>query len=587
MDPKPDPTPDQATTAFEFQQNPIEPSPIAGVSVCKGLPSPVARERQAMTKIRPHTASGTKTAAALLASAAIFAAWPSVAKAQHALGDGRGLESRLEITAERDRTAPQRRWQQEMSFRNAVVTGNAPGGMSFRGDVGYFAPGDFRADLGSTDLFAFRRDSLYSGLSGYGLRGTDALQYQFALTTGGRAPSDLIGFGAVSRDGAGMTGAAVGAPAPIGRPIGDTGVRRADPVDAALDDPLQRGDLMTPSGVSVRDAALLGTLRSTSAFTSVRGFSPTLVGIIEPDEERRFGLTASTLQGLQYIELRDRRRDRRAETLVQPVDRPQTVSDRLRDQLRQSPIAPDPRTDRPGVDPRPGEHDTDPELPDWQRHIQQLEQELRDLREQEPDDPAAVAADTMRWLRAIDADQPIRELVDRDATDPYSTQIRRGSELISRGSYFDAEERFTRALSARPDDPTASLGRIHAQLGAGMYRSASLNLRSVLSDRPELALMRFDAALLPDPARMEEVRATLRRNLTSTDPDLRRESGLLLAYLGRQTGSRTDVRDGLSAFGAGVTRGDQVMGDLLRGLWLRDTEDPSEPETQEDDPSGR
>lgn len=540
-----------------------------------------------MTKIRP-SASGTKTAAALLASAAIFAAWPSAAEAQHALGDGRGLESRLEITAERDRTAPQRRWQQEMRFRNAIVTGNAPGGMSFRGDVGYLAPGDFRADLGSTDLFAFRRDSLYSGLSGYGLRGTDALQYQFALTTGGRAPESLIGFGALSRDGAGMTGADVGSPAPIGQPIPGTGVRRADPIDMPLQDPLQRGDLVTPAGVSVRDAALLGTLRSTSAYTSVRGFSPTVVGIVEPDEDRRFGLTASALQGLQYIELRDRQREtRRADTLVQPVERPQTVSDRLREQLRQSPITPDPRTDRPGVERRPGEQDTDPEAPDWQRHLQELERELQDLRDQRPEDPAAVAADTMRWLRAIDADRPIRELVDRDATDPYSTQIRRGSELIGRGAYFDAEERFTRALSARPDDPTASLGRIHAQLGAGMYRSASLNLRSVLSDRPELALMRFDAALLPDPARMEEVRATLRRNLTSTDPDLRRESGLLLAYLGRQTGSRTDVRDGLSAFGAGVTRGDQVMGDLLRGLWLRDTEDPSEPETQEDDPSGR
>ncbi len=540
-----------------------------------------------MTPNLPRTLPSPK-AAALIASAALFAFAQGTASAQHALGDGRGLESRLEITAERDRTAPRQRWQQEMSFRNAIVTGNAPGGMSFRGDVGYLAPGDFRADLGSTDLFAFRRDSLYSGLSGYGLRGTDALQYQFALTTGSRAPSGLIGFGALSRDGAGMTGADVGSPAPIGRPIGDTGIRRVDPIDTPMQDPLQRGDLVTPAGLSVRDAALLGTLRSTSAFTSIRGFSPTVVGIVEPEENLRFGLTASALQGLQYIELRDRHREvRRDETLVRPVERSQTVYDRLREQLQQGPLVPDPRPERPGVERGPGEPETDPDMPDWQRHIQELERELQDLRDQRPEDPAAVAADTMRWLRAIDADRPIRELVDPDATDPYSTQIRRGADLISRGSYFDAEERFTRALSARPDDPTASLGRIHAQLGAGMYRSASLNLRSILSDRPELALIRFDATLMPDPARLAQVREALRRNLASTDPDLRRESGLLLAYLGRQTGSRTDIRDGLNAFGAGVSRGDQVMGDLLRGLWLRDTEDPSEPETQEDDPSGR
>lgn len=541
-----------------------------------------------MTPNRSRTPLGPKSAGAIVAAAALFACAPGTASAQHALGDGRGLESRLEITAERDRAAPQRRWQQEMSFRNAIVTGNAPGGMSFRGDVGYRAPGDFRADLGSTDLFSFRRDSLFSGLSGYGLRGTDALQYQFAMTTGSRAPSGLVGFGALSRDGAGMTGADVRSPAPIGQPVGATGFRRIDPTDTPLEDPLQRGDLMTPAGISVRDAALLGTLRSTSAFTSIRGFSPTVVGMVEPDEDRRFGLTASGLQGLQYIELRDRRRDdRRTDAIVQPIERPSTVFDRLREQLQQGPAAPEFRPDRPGVERRPGQPEADPDMPDWQRHIQELERELQDLRDQRPEDPAAVAADTMRWLRAIDADRPVRELVAPDATDPYSTQVRRGAELISRGSYFDAEERFTRALSARPDDPTASLGRVHAQLGAGMYRSASLNLRSILSDRPEMALMRFDASLMPDQARLAEVRETLRRNLTSTDPDLRRESGLLLAYLGRQTGSRTDVRDGLNAFGTGVSRGDQVMGDLLRGLWLRDTEDPSEPETQEDDPSGR
>lgn len=535
----------------------------------------------------PHRMTAT---AALAAGAAFFAFAQTPASAQHQLGDGRGLESRLEVTAERDRTAPQRRWQQEMAFRNAIVTGNAPGGMSFRGDAGYLSAGDFRADLGSTDLFAFRRDSLYSGLSGYGLRGTDALQYQFALTTGSRAPSGLIGFGAVSRDGAGMTGADVGVATPPGQQFPGTGIRRTDPMDNAMQDPLQRGDLVTPSGVSVRDAALLGTLRSTSAYTSVRGFSPTVVGMVQSQDDLRYGLTASSLQGLQYIEMRDRReQDRRPgqpETVVQPLERSPTVHDRLRQQLD--------RTDAPAFDPerrgiqhRPGETDREADMPDWQRHIQELEREMQDIREQQPDDPAAVAADTLRWLRSIEADRPIRDLVEPDATDAYSAQVRRGAELIGRGAYFDAEERFTRALSSRPDDATAALGRVHAQLGAGMYRSASLNLRSVLSERPELALMRFDQSLLPGTARLEEVRTTLRRNLAGTDPDLRRESGLLLAYLGRQTGSSTDVRDGLRAFGSGVSRGDQVMGDLLRGLWIRDTEESTDPEAGEDDPDGR
>src|SRR6185295_6270421 len=53
---------------------------------------------------------------------------------------------------------------QEVRFRNAIVTGNVPGGMSFRGNAGYVAPGELFTHLGSNDLFAFRRDSVYSGL---------------------------------------------------------------------------------------------------------------------------------------------------------------------------------------------------------------------------------------------------------------------------------------------------------------------------------------------------------------------------------------------------------------------------------------
>src|SRR5690606_2294464 len=94
----------------------------------------------------------------------------------------------------------------EMRFRNAVVTGNAPGGLSFRGDVGYRAAGEFTGRLGADDTFSFRRDTVYSGLGGMGLRGTDSLQYQFALTTGMRPPPGFAGTpSAVTRTGTGST----------------------------------------------------------------------------------------------------------------------------------------------------------------------------------------------------------------------------------------------------------------------------------------------------------------------------------------------------------------------------------------------
>ena len=41
---------------------------------------------------------------------------------------------------------------------------DAPGGISFRGDVGYRAPGEFFSSLGSNDTFAFRRSDLLDRL---------------------------------------------------------------------------------------------------------------------------------------------------------------------------------------------------------------------------------------------------------------------------------------------------------------------------------------------------------------------------------------------------------------------------------------
>src|SRR5262245_47216280 len=86
---------------------------------------------------------------------------------------------------------------EEVRFRNAIVTGNVPGGLSFRGDVGYRAPGEFMGSLGSNQGYTFRRDSFFSGLGGVGIRGTDALQYQFAMTTGNTPPSALSGFSGI------------------------------------------------------------------------------------------------------------------------------------------------------------------------------------------------------------------------------------------------------------------------------------------------------------------------------------------------------------------------------------------------------
>src|SRR5436190_12147983 len=113
------------------------------------------------------------------------------ARAQNALGGGQVLDHNLRQGSGGFNT-PVRDINALIKFNNAVVTGNALFGKSFRGNVGYLATDDFRASLGSTELFPERRDLAQSAFPLAGVRGTDALQYQFALSTG-QAPPTMLG----------------------------------------------------------------------------------------------------------------------------------------------------------------------------------------------------------------------------------------------------------------------------------------------------------------------------------------------------------------------------------------------------------
>ena len=57
------------------------------------------------------------------------------AHAQNALGDGNALDANTGQRGRVNSTRPN--FARELSFRNAIATGNAPGGLSFRGDLGY------------------------------------------------------------------------------------------------------------------------------------------------------------------------------------------------------------------------------------------------------------------------------------------------------------------------------------------------------------------------------------------------------------------------------------------------------------------
>lgn len=470
---------------------------------------------------------------------------------QQALGDGTALDANLMVdSGGRNPTAPD--FLEALRFRNAIVTGNAPSGLAFRGDVGYLAPGEFTAPLGANELYTFRRDSLYSGLSGMGIRGTEALQYQFALTVGQtRPPTGLAGSLAVPRSGTGGTAETVGAPTP---PVASVSpLWRLDPTDPAVD---RRGNAIV-------------SLRSPSAYMSTRGSQPTLVGVRADQEGRALGITASPLEGIMFRPLSAPAVPAAPAATVPtptgpdstgaPVSPYQSILDRLARQLE-------------GVAPPPDEPGTIQRTP-AEAYLESLRRSLRLSDAPRPGEPAERAEpfdpDTLRILRRAAGQVPTLAPVGAPAGfDAFTHHMQLGQQLLQEGQHFDAEARFALALSLRPDDVMAAVGRVHAQIGAGLYLSAAVNLRELLTNHPELITTRFGADVMPQQDRLRMVRGDLVALADQGGPR-GRQAALLLAYLGYQSGDTEAIRTGLAAMQPDDEDAppDRLLA-LLRSLWL-------------------
>lgn len=136
-------------------------------------------------------------------------------------------------------------------------------------------------------------------------------------------------------------------------------------------------------------------------------------------------------------------------------------------------------------------------------------------------------------------------VAEEGTSDLYTVHMRKGQTLLLEEKWFSAEERFAAALRARPGDVMAAAGRISAELGAGLYRSAAINLRTMLTAYPEMIQTRFDPKLFPSGERLDRVRAQLRLR-SELDTPVARDVGFLLAYVGAQTGNKQDMVDGFA-----------------------------------------
>ncbi|QOJ00032.1 MAG: hypothetical protein HRU70_05835 [Phycisphaeraceae bacterium] len=567
-----------------------------------------------------------------VAAAAGLVLAPGWAFGQNALGDGRGraretatpsdgraLDRRLERYPA-NYNAPVRDFAAELRFRNAIVTGSAPGGLSFRGSAGYTGASEFQGITGQDDLYAFRRDSALSGLAGMGIRGTEALQYQFALTTGSSPPPAFTGAGglSVARDSAGLDA-----------PPGLGGLRR-EGEDGRSD-----------------------WLRSSASYHAARSLQPTAVGVrrVRGDTRVDERVTASSLTGVRGVRVEreapvlttesSRAIDRsaslrsagtpapslaagggdRASPVAPGSDGAVGVADATRGGSRDPAVASMPRESafekvlerlwaweeaNPAVIPRRGAGRPDaPAEPG-----EPADGEMRRGAEGEPDAPSRLELELLAFRGMLSPTQarlapgvtamteaefrrfsPAIARALREASGPpisvygstdggarYAEAMAMAQRLIASERYFDAEDRFSRALSLSPGNVLAVAGRLHAQLGAGMFLSASFNVRQLLSNFPESSVLRYEPGLLPDPLRLASVKDTLARVVEGRGVDdpiasvmSTRDVGLLLAYVGFQTGDESAVRRGLAALDAQTGSPDPSADRLamfLRGVWL-------------------
>ncbi len=141
---------------------------------------------------------------------------------------------------------------------------------------------------------------------------------------------------------------------------------------------------------------------------------------------------------------------------------------------------------------------------------------------------------------------------------------REAEAALASGKYLTAESRYRQLILDVKDDPLPRVGLVHAQLGAGMFRSAGMNLRALFVQHPELIAARYDEKLLPPTDRLQWVQRELQTVISQGEGG--KDAPLLMAYLGYQADSRQVVRYGMALAQAESPR-DPLLA-VIREIWL-------------------
>ncbi|MCC5827937.1 MAG: hypothetical protein JJU36_00690 [Phycisphaeraceae bacterium] len=513
----------------------------------------------------------------------------------------------------------------DFAARNQIIYGNVSGLGYFRDTIGSGAPGDFRDQLGSDDLFRFRASTqspmvggvgtgrlpgltpqpVQRGFSapishgpgahrydqiGSGWRGTNGLSGQTfdPRRAVGEQHSSLIGVNTI-----GQVQTTDGQFSPVtAQPMIGIGIRNwqtprtqeeveeIEPEIAAQPSPMLPGMMpgaidATRRDVSMRLGAQLGGAHHRDWRIQAR------TGETIDEQVERIRASVLAIQGSREARPGD---DVYMDMLVALRQREEVLSGRTadrripQDSLVRVEQPEDEARAQPDTATRPALREpTDEELSRAeQARIEATRRalglatprtdEAERVDEAEEDATERRLPEAMaRLLATLDHDlAPLGTLAGR-RDDPTTRLMRQAESLLAEGRYFDAERAFGGILAVQEDRPLARVGLVHSQIGAGLLQTAGLNLRRLIADHPELIATRYELRLLPTEARLDWAERRLR---DMAEREHGEHTGLVLAYIGFQTRSERLVRLGMDVFETASPTDPLIP--LLRRVWLAD-----------------
>ncbi|MCC7147353.1 MAG: hypothetical protein IT443_12985 [Phycisphaeraceae bacterium] len=558
--------------------------------------------------------------------AAVMLTWAGVAWGQYAVGDGRGLDNNLQQGS--GGANPNAGPRTYGAVGNSIVTGNVAGLGYFRGDVGYGGAGDFRGEVSGDSSFRFRANSLGASFGRAptgGMASTPLQVYRESSTPGAGtagayrlgsiSPSTVMGGGLqVVQPTTGLlsseslTGEAANSLGYVSQGNGQLMEIRASPLlgvrgrAMTIGPTAADGSSGTISGLDALSAQALEdqqkqddrTLSSTRLDNQLGGgqLSSTLVQPVAPLDEQVAriqqqgagpeGTVHAKPGGDVYMDLLARIQQQQAggaEAEKKPLEEGQT-----RVQLKPTP---EPVTATEGEAAPPSEEEAAAQAEAKAKEEQARRQAAglplpRETAKTAKGEDQAKTEEQPKAKEqagglALKYDLPAIHTMAGEEDTRINHFFRQAEGLMAEGQYFRAGDVYVQILNLRPGEPMARTGQIHAQIGAGMIRSAALNLRRLYEDHPELIAARYEARLLPSGERLELLHNELEEMIQDGN-NKTLEAPLVLAYLGRQTGQQEDLDRGLALL-EGIAPSDSLVV-LLRTIWIEPAPAATQPTTQ-------